>query len=552
MQTLERARAVAQLVRAAVSWWRRDTSAPSPVPENPTFLTAAEAAALLRDGDVVAVSGLGGQQRASVLYWAIRERFTRDGHPARLTLVNVGSHGGRGRAPGTLEELALPGLCTRFLSGHFDALPDVLALAASGRCEVQCMPLGTMTRVFAALARGESEWTSTVGVGTFLDPRLGSGSLVTPGATEPLITAAGDRLRYRLPPIDVAICNLPAADRRGNVYARGCATLGESRDLVAAARRNGGRAIVNVGLVVEEGYGEVFLPAAEVDAIVHHPDTEQTATVFHRDPWPVFTTAGDASIADGLVRVRTVNRLTGVARRRTDADRFVARLAARALLENVRPHGRVSVGIGLPEEVAAHIFESGSLGAVTFVVESGVVGGLPASGVFFGASLRPERILSSVDVFSLCDEGLDATCLGALEVDGGGNVNASRRGEGVLGFVGPGGFPDFAAAADTIVFVCSWMRGGEVRLEDGRIRFVRRGAPKFVERVAEVTFNGALARRQGKKILYATHVGLLRLGDAGLELVSVAPGVDPRRDVVDFAGAAISLPAGGVPVVSSA
>jgi len=550
MEALEAVRAAAQIVRAGIAWWRHDTRFPSPVPENAKFRTAAEAASLVADGDVVAVSGLGGQQRASIVYWALRERFERSGHPAGLTLVNVGSHGGRGIAPGTLEELARPGLCTRFVSSHFEALPAFLALAEAGECEIQCLPLGVITRVFAAQARGEDAWVSEVGVGTFLDPRTGSGSRLTAGPSEPLIVAEGERLRFRLPPIDVAICNLPAADRHGNVYARGCASLGESRELARAARRNRGRVIVNVGVVVEEPAGEVFLRADEVDAIVYHPDTEQIVTVFHRAPWSVFTTESDTSIEDGLARLRMLNRVAG--RGRSEADRFLARLAARALFDRVGEGARVSIGTGLPEEVAARAAAGGALGALTFVVESGVIGGLPAPGVFFGASLCPERIGSSAELFALCDERLDATCLGALEVDGAGNVNASRRGDGVRGFVGPGGFPDFAAAADTIVFVCGWMRGGEIRVADGRVTLGRHGRPKFVERVREVTFDAARARRRGKTVLYATHVGLLRLGERGLEMVSAAPGIDVRRDVSDFATAAIALPAGRIPRVPRA
>ena len=50
----------------------------------------------------------------------------------------------------------------------------------------------------------------------------------------------------------------------------------------------------------------------------------------------------------------------------------------------------------------------------------------------------------------------DVTILGMLEVDSNGNVNASRKGEKTTDFVGPGGFPDFSTAAQTVIFVGSW------------------------------------------------------------------------------------------------
>ena len=68
-----------------------------------------------------------------------------------------------------------------------------------------------------------------------------------------------------------------AWNSRGNIYVRNCAMIGETAEMARAARRNGGCVIANVGLVVDEGYDRVYLPADMVDAIVYHPDTEQAA-----------------------------------------------------------------------------------------------------------------------------------------------------------------------------------------------------------------------------------------------------------------------------------
>ena len=395
--------------------------------------------------------------------------------------------------------------------------------------------------LFEALGRGEDSVLTRTGVGTFLDPRVGRGSPVA-GGGEQLVAAEGDRLRYRIPPIDVAILNAPAADRRGNLYVRNCAVVCETGELARAARRHAGKVIANVGLLVDEGYAPVFLPGDAVDAVVVHPDTEQTVGVPHRSHWPMFTTESDVPLERALSRVRFVNSLLPALPRRSAADAALARLAAATLLANVERGGAVSIGTGLPEEVAPALFAAGRHRGMRFRIESGVEGGIPAPGVFFGAGLCPEEIVSSAELFRRCDERLDATCLGALEIDAKGDVNVSKRGEGALGYVGPGGFCDFCAAARAIVFVFAWMRGGKLALEGGELRIVERGEPKLVERVAEVSFHGAGALAEGKRILYVTHAGVFRLASEGLELVCAMPGIDVRRDILDATPVKLRVP----------
>jgi propionate CoA-transferase len=248
-----------------------------------------------------------------------------------------------------------------------------------------------------------------------------------------------------------------------------------------------------------------------------------------------------------------VNWLTGFTPRRTAADEAVARVAAATLLANIHTGAYVNIGVGFPEEVCRVIFETGRLGDLTFLVESGVVGGLPAPGLYFGAALCPERIVSSAEMFKLCNEKLEATCLGALQVDSHGNVNVSKRGAGVRNYVGPGGFIDLTEAAETIVFVSAWMAHGQFSVEDGRLRLVKPGTPKFVDHVDEVTFNGRRAVDAGKHVFFATHVGLFQLTKRGMELVGVMPGINIRHDILERTAMKVVLPRSGhVPVVSDA
>jgi propionate CoA-transferase len=545
MNLWDETRTVVQLARWAFNLVRHDTHYRSPVPGNPKFMRPCDAVKLIRDGDVVAESGLAAQQHASIIYWAIREAFDQTGHPRGLTLMNLGGHGGRGIAPGTLEELGRPGLCTRLITGHFETFQAMLDLAAIGKCELQCLPLGVMALLFDALGRGQTSLLTSTGVGTFLDPRVGPGTAVAGSTDEQLVAVEGHRLRYRIPKIDVAVFNVPAADRHGNLYLTHCATIGESREIARAAKRNHGRVIANVGCIIDEDRDRIYLPADRVDAVVYYPDTEQTVGVFHRNYWPGITTESDVPIAEGLAWMQFVNWLAGVTPRRTPADAAVAQLAAATLLANIPPTAYVNIGVGFPEQVCQVIFESGRLGGLTFLGESGVVGGLPAPGIYFGAALSPERIVSSARMFKLCNEKLDATCLGALQVDSHGNVNVSKRAPGPRGYVGPGGFIDLTEAAKTIVFVSAWMAHGEFSVDGGRLRLVKAGLPKFVDHVDEVTFNGRRAVEAGKRVFYATHVGLFRLTKRGMELVRVMPGIDIRRDILAHTAMRIVPPASG-------
>ncbi len=545
----ERLRLIAQVARVGLAWLRHDIHYPTPVPENDQFLTAFDAAGLIKDGDVLAVSGLGAHQRASILYWAIRERFERRGTPRGLTVINVGGHGGRGLAPGTLEELGRAGLCTRFITSHFETFHSILALAEAYQCELQCLPLGVMTLLFDALGSGRDSIRSRVGLDTFLDPRVGPGSRVTASNTQ-LIRFDGQQLRYQMPRIDVALFNAPAADRVGNIYDTNAAVLGESVELARAARRNCGKVIVNVGRIVPEGSGRLLLSSKSVDGIVYHPDTEQTGGILHRDPWLALTPQGNESIAEGLAQVRFINSLAPVLRSRSAADVALMRVGAAVLLATVPEGAAVSIGTGLPEEVPAILYENGLLDRYTFMVETGVIGGLPIPGLYFGAALRPKEIVSSAELFKRCGRRLDAACLGALEFDADGNVNVSRRGSTVHDYVGPGGFVDFSAQARCVVFLCGWMHGGQLDLSENGFRIVRPGAPKLVPFIREVTFAAERAVRAGHRIFYVTHAGIFERTHAGVELRMCMPGIDVKKDIVPFVPRRVLIPKDhGVPLV---
>ena len=518
------------------------------VPENPKFMSARDAVSKIPDGAVMAFSGLGGNQWVSIIYRAMRELYQETGRPKDITAILIGGNGSRGRAPGSIEEIGVEGLCTRFFTGHMETFKSLLKLGAAGKAELQVLPQGVMALLIEAQGRGEKSILIETGVGTFMDPRVGMGSPLV--GTDQWVTPEGDKLRYRLPDINVAAFNAPAADRKGNIYVKNCAMIGESMEISRAARKNGGYVIANVAQVVEEGYDEIFMTADEVDAIVVYPRTQQAAAIEHKKYWPMFTVNSDRSVEEGAELLKYVNQTLGITPRRSKVDNALARLAATMFTEHTDAGSLVNIGIGLPEEVCRLISEAGLSSSVRFFSESGVMGGLPAPGVWFGAGICPEEIISSAQVFHRVYEHLDASILGMLEFDPAGNVNVSKRGEGPLNYVGPGGFIDFSSTARNVFFVCSWMVHGGMAIEDGNLKIVKRNPIKLVEKVAEITFNGKSALERNQNVFYITNVGVFKLTPDGLELIRVVPGVDIRKDILEPSNNTILVPESGeVPVV---
>jgi propionate CoA-transferase len=177
--------------------------------------------------------------------------------------------------------------------------------------------------------------------------------------------------------------------------------------------------------------------------------------------------------------------------------------------------------------------EEGIQDLITFTIDTGVVGGVPLSGFGFGAAANREAVINHCASFDFIDGGgLDTVFLGLAECDGSGHVNVSRFGDRIAGC---GGAVNLTQRTDQVVFLTTFTSGGlEVAIADGAISILREGnVAKFVHQVGQVTFNADVARDRGQIVIYITERCLFRLGDSGLRLAEVAPGVDVQRDVLD-------------------
>ncbi|MFA6450638.1 MAG: hypothetical protein WCX65_14285, partial [bacterium] len=276
----------------------------------------------------------------------------------------------------------------------------------------------------------------------------------------------------------------------------------------------------------------------------------QTGAVFHRKYWPSFTTNSNITIDEGVARLKFINNTLKITPMRGAVDNALARLAASTFADNSKKGAYVNCGVGLPEEVCRLIYEGGLIGEITMLTESGVMGGVPSPGIFFGAAVNPTKIITSAQIFQMCYDKLDVTILGVLQADGAGNVNVSKRGEGAVNYVGPGGFMDLTTAAKMIVFVGTWMAHSKMSIENGKINILKTGTPKFTDKIDEITFCGPEALKAGKKVFFCTNVGVFKLTKRGMELIRVMPGIDIQKDIIDFSPMKIVLPENGVvPVV---
>jgi len=545
MNLLSKAGLLLHILRWRLTWDKHDSHYRPAGLQNPKFMSARGAIEFIRDEDCCFSSGMAANARCSIFFWAIKEAFLETGHPRDLTWITVGSQGSRGRVPGTMEEIGIEGILKRWIGGHLETFKAQLRLAQAGKLEIHRMPQGVQTFLLEAQARGEDSIVTETGVGTTLDPRVDRGSPVVRGEGESLVTVEGERLRYRLPKINVALFSASYADEEGNIYFKNMSTFTEAYELAMAAKANGGKVLAAVADLIPKEEKSIRVRADQVDAIVLNPGNEQTGSVPQRRYWEMFVEGANVDMDRAVEKLKFANRVLKITPTRTEVDNALARMAAALFTRIAQPGSYVNIGVGLPEEVCRLIYEGGLLKDVTFLVETGAVGGLPAMGIFFGAAVNPRQIMSSAQAFHLCREKLDVTVLGLLQADSDGNINVSKRGEGPINYVGGGGLPDLAAAARNLIFIGSWMANAHTKIEDGKLRIVKPGVHKFIAQVDEITCSGRQTLKQGKQAYYCTHVGIFRLTERGMELVEVMPGVDIQRDILEACPMKVVLPESG-------
>jgi propionate CoA-transferase len=494
--------------------------------EKGKVVSAADAVKLIGDGDTLATGGFVGIGFAEEIAMAIEQRFlsSRDveastiGHPRDLTLIYAAGQGD-GRERG-LNHLAHEGLVKKIIGGHWGLVPKLQHLAVSNQIEAYNLPQGVITHLFRDIAAHRPGHITRVGLGTFVDPRNGGGKLneKTKEDIVRLIEINGEEcLLYKTFPINIGIIRATTGDPDGNLTMEKEALTLEALAIAMATRNSGGIVIAQVERVAESGSlnpRQVKVPGVMVDCVV-------VATP--ENHWQTFATQYNPAYS-AEIRARS-----GSLPPMQDGARKI--IARRAALE-LTPNSVVNLGIGMPEGVAAIANEEKVADLITLTAEPGVIGGIPASGMDFGAAMNTQAVIDQPYQFDFYDGGgLDIAYLGLAQADQSGSLNVSKFGPRLAG---AGGFINISQNAKKVIFTGTFVAGAlEVECRNGSLQIVRDGnTRKFVRRVEHVTFSGEVARKNGRPVLYITERCVFRLGKDGIELAEIAPGIDLDRDIL--------------------
>ena len=428
-------------------------------------ISADEAAALVRSGDVLIVGGFGMTGSPVHLLHALAETATRD-----LTYVgnNVGEPGlGGGR-------LLRNGQIRIVIGSFFTSNPEVVQAAVAGEIEVELLPQGTLAEAIRA---------GGAGLGGFFTP-AGAGTRLAEGKESRVID--GQEMIFA-PPIrgDVALVRAWKADTAGNLVYR---MTENNFNQGAAAAAN---------LVIAEA--EQVVPVGELD-----PNTVHTPGCFVD------------YLVEAHIRPEDLGTSVSVSadQKRVDDSRLAM---ARAALDELKPGDVVNLGIGIPTLVADLIrtehgivlhSENGMLG-VGPEPESGGAMDFPVNAGKIPVTAMPgASYFDSAASFGMIRGGhVDVAIMGGLQVDQSGNLaNWTVPGRPVLGV---GGAMDLASGAKRLIITMSHTN--------------KRGTSKIVPRCdLPLTAKGVVD-------VLITELAVFRFVNRRMTLVKLMPGVSESQ-----------------------
>lgn len=481
-----------------------------------------EVGKLIKDNDMVAISGSGGSGSCEAILRAIRDSYIKNNHPKNIGVTC-------GISPGNLTEdevgmnmLAKPGLVGKAICAHLGMGKVFGNAIGNNEFPAFALPLGVINHLYRAIAGGELGIITHIGLNTFADPRI-NGCRANEKAKElPDIVSLikienQEQLFYKTFKIDVAIIKATYADEDGNLSLEHEALIGEQYNMAIAAHNSKGIVIAQVEKIVPKGSlkaRNAIIHSSYVDyVLVSEPDL--TLGDYNM---PIYRPeiVGDIKIPLEEVKINELNSRKICGRR--------------AALE-IKKGNVINLGVGMPDTVANIAAEEGFADKIFLSVETGPIGGVPIGGVAFGGSINPDSVVSTPEQFDAYNGGsLDMAILGLAEVDEEGNVNVSKFGTRVTG---PGGFINITQSTKKVIFIGTFTaKGLKEEIKDAKLIIENEGTEhKFVKKVEQITFSAKQARLNKQEILYVTERAVFKLDEKGITLIEIAPGVDIIKDI---------------------
>lgn len=452
-----------------------------------SIITAQEAASMVSDNMMVTASGFVASDMPEALTKALEARFLETGSPKNLTLFYAAAQGNRDGSGA--DHFAHEGMTKRVIGGHWNMVPNLGKLVLENKIEGYNLPQGTLSQLYRDIAGHRIGTITHVGLNTFADPRIEGGklnSISTDDLVEVVNILGEEKLLYKAFPIDIGFIRGTYADENGNITMEHEVASLEATSIAQAVKNSGGKVIVQVEKVVENGCLDpklVKVPGIYVDAVVVCEDP--------KDHEQCVGCEYDGSMT-GDFRVP----LSSLQYPKLSAKKVIGRRAAMELKEN----SVVNLGIGIPEYISMVANEEGIGDYMTLTVEAGPIGGVPQGGPKFGGSVNAEAILDQPYQFDFYDGGgVDYAFLGLAQADQDGNINVSKFGPRIAGC---GGFVNITQNAKRVFFCGTFTAGGlAVEFENGSLKIVKEGREKkFIDHVEQITFSGAYANKTGQPV----------------------------------------------------